>query len=173
MNNLCFMTNLTSSEWAAWVPAIGSVTAIFVAVAIPSIQHRREQRRTEAEAKEVSIDRIFQCQLIAMEFVNILAGAHSQLQGSQAFQPLALDHQSINELRAETQQVPIHRLDRETLAYMSELKGLLRQVQGRYSLGTAMKSAGQERDWISERIDDARRIAHRMSKHLIQQKGLG
>src|SRR5689334_5762363 len=39
---LCFLTNLTSSEWAAWVQAIGSIVAIIGAVLIAGWQMRRQ-----------------------------------------------------------------------------------------------------------------------------------
>ena len=45
MNRLCFASNLTSSEWAAWVQAIGSIAAIFAAIWIMSYQQRREAAR--------------------------------------------------------------------------------------------------------------------------------
>ena len=40
MNELCLLSGLTSSEWAAWVQAIGSVAAIAAAVWIMNRQHK-------------------------------------------------------------------------------------------------------------------------------------
>jgi len=58
MHNLCFMSNLSSEEWAAWVQAIGSIAAIFAAIWIASRQHRnavtRERGRQVAQAKQVA-----------------------------------------------------------------------------------------------------------------------
>ena len=34
MNQLCFLSNLTSSEWAAWVQAVGSIAAILGSVGV-------------------------------------------------------------------------------------------------------------------------------------------
>ena len=42
MNMLCFATNLTSAEWAAWVQAIGSVLAILGAAGIAVWQARKQ-----------------------------------------------------------------------------------------------------------------------------------
>lgn len=54
MNNLCFMTNLSSSEWAAWVQAVGSVAAILVAVGVSYLQHWAQERRDRRrEAQDV------------------------------------------------------------------------------------------------------------------------
>jgi len=58
MHNLCFLSNLTSAEWAAWVQALGSVAAIFgaawIAVHQANIQHRNAltlQRTKERTAR--------------------------------------------------------------------------------------------------------------------------
>ena len=42
MNNLCFLTNMTSSEVAAWVQAVGSLLALFVAFFVVWWQHHRQ-----------------------------------------------------------------------------------------------------------------------------------
>lgn len=63
MNELCFLSNLTSSEWASWVQAIGSVLAIIAAAWIARYQakhqqesalqmHRTERLAAQSEAAE-------------------------------------------------------------------------------------------------------------------------
>ena len=42
MSELCFLSSLTSSEWASWVQAIGSIVAIFGAVGIAIWQSNRQ-----------------------------------------------------------------------------------------------------------------------------------
>ena len=42
MNNLCFLSNLTSTEWAAWVQAVGSIVAILAAVKMALWQSKRQ-----------------------------------------------------------------------------------------------------------------------------------
>lgn len=44
MNQLCFLTNLSSSDWAAWVQAIGSIVAIFGTMYIAIWQSRRQHQ---------------------------------------------------------------------------------------------------------------------------------
>lgn len=44
MYNLCFLTNLTSSEWAAWIQAVGSVVAIGAAAWIATSQSRAQYK---------------------------------------------------------------------------------------------------------------------------------
>ena len=40
---------LTSEQWAAWVQAIGSITAILIAVAVPATQHYVSEREKRSE----------------------------------------------------------------------------------------------------------------------------
>lgn len=47
MYELCFASNLTSSELAAWVQAIGSIGAILTAVWIMDRQHRVQMKRQD------------------------------------------------------------------------------------------------------------------------------
>lgn len=42
MHELCFLSSLSSSEWASWVQAIGSITAIFGALGIAIWQSNRQ-----------------------------------------------------------------------------------------------------------------------------------
>lgn len=44
MNSLCFLTDMTSSEVAAWVQAVGSLLALFVAFFVVWWQHRSQVR---------------------------------------------------------------------------------------------------------------------------------
>ena len=44
MNNLCFLSNLTSSEWAAWIQAVGSVIAILAATLIAIGQSKSQHK---------------------------------------------------------------------------------------------------------------------------------
>ena len=67
MNTLCFASNLTSNEWAAWVQAVGSILAIVIAAVIAVwvahrqhdnalVLHAAEQRYAKTElAKTLSV----------------------------------------------------------------------------------------------------------------------
>ena len=50
MNELCFFSNISSSEWAAWVQAIGSVAAILSAIWIMHLQHKHGEILAKREA---------------------------------------------------------------------------------------------------------------------------
>ena len=46
MNELCLFTGMTSSEWAAWVQAVGSIAAIFGATGIAIWQSRKQHQNS-------------------------------------------------------------------------------------------------------------------------------
>lgn len=52
MDILCFSTNLSSSDWASWVQAIGSILAIFGAGAVAVWQSRAQHTSALAIQKE-------------------------------------------------------------------------------------------------------------------------
>lgn len=56
MPQLCFPSEMTSAEWAAWVQAIGSVVAIGAAFIALFVQHRLDARRA-LEAERAEADR--------------------------------------------------------------------------------------------------------------------
>lgn len=61
MNELCFLSNLTSAEWAAWVQAVGSIVAILaaagIAIYVARLQHNNalELHKTEKRTEKVEI----------------------------------------------------------------------------------------------------------------------
>ena len=70
MHNLCFMSNLSSEEWAAWVQAVGSILAIIAAIWIASRQHRiavaeAKRERVEQAERTARLSTIFGEQLLA------------------------------------------------------------------------------------------------------------
>lgn len=50
MNTLCFLSGLTSEQWAAWVQAIGSIAAIIAAIQIGRHQSQTSRKLAEAQA---------------------------------------------------------------------------------------------------------------------------
>jgi len=48
MNQLCFLSEMTSSEWAAWVQAIGSIAAVFGAAGIAIWQSAKQHKNALA-----------------------------------------------------------------------------------------------------------------------------
>jgi len=59
MNSLCFLSNLTSAEWAAWVQAVGSVAAIAAAAWIAMHQVKLQHKSAlELHQTELRTDRV-------------------------------------------------------------------------------------------------------------------
>lgn len=60
MQTLCFLSNLSSAEWAAWVQALGSVAAIiaaaWIAIHQSKIQHRNALELHKTELRSAQID---------------------------------------------------------------------------------------------------------------------
>lgn len=115
MNELCVFTNLSSREWAAWVQATLSGIAIFVAVMMPWIQHRRdlktEARRRKAEKNEQV--RVFE--MIMMHAALATNGAADVLLNATTVDHnLALDIKVHLDIVAETNEmvrkIPFHEL---------------------------------------------------------------
>lgn len=48
LNQLCFLSDLTSSEWAAWVQAVGSIVAIAGSVGIAIWQSKQQHKASMA-----------------------------------------------------------------------------------------------------------------------------
>ena len=48
MQELCFISGMTSSEWASWVQAIGSIAAIFGAAGVAIWQSNKQQKNSLA-----------------------------------------------------------------------------------------------------------------------------
>ena len=77
MNELCFASNLSSSEWAAWMQAIGSIGAILAAVWIMDRQHRVELERQNV-ARHVRIKSTYEIIRVAATSMKIAPSAVSQ-----------------------------------------------------------------------------------------------
>ena len=52
LNQLCFLSDLSSSEWAAWVQAIGSIVAIVGAVGIAIWQSKQQHKASLVPLRE-------------------------------------------------------------------------------------------------------------------------
>ena len=79
------MSNLTSSEWAAWVQALGSIAAIASAIWIMSQQRRQEEQRRRALEKH-RLDLLERMVSELIERVRMNAGLLEDSDGAGAFQ---------------------------------------------------------------------------------------
>ena len=135
MNELCFMSNLSSSEWAAWVQAIGSIAAIASAVWIMNQQHKQEiQRRRTVEAHRLDLLERLAAELL--ERVRMNSGLLEDSDGAGAFHAYTTTlHTRLNAIEA----MPIHEI------YSAEVISRLHQVlHWVRTLCTVFESAGTQ-----------------------------
>ena len=78
MTNLCFMSNLTSSEMAAWVQAWGTIAAVLASAFVVWFQHRlqdrREQNAASRRARELISNRRLSIGYLAGDLFDLIDG---------------------------------------------------------------------------------------------------
>jgi len=77
MNELCFLSGLTSGEWASWVQAVGSVAAICVSAVVVVWQVRKQHSLATKHARDTAFEDELQ-DLLA--FLGIVEKADAALQ---------------------------------------------------------------------------------------------
>jgi hypothetical protein len=61
MHELCFMSNLSNGDWAAWVQALGTIVAVFSSVGLIHYQakfQRKQKQRYAAAAIDLAINAV-------------------------------------------------------------------------------------------------------------------
>lgn len=83
MQTLCFLSNLTSAEWAAWVQAGGSIAAIvgaaLIAIHQSKLQHRNALVLHQTEQRSVKVDIGKTISVLARNSLNAMKQVASQL----------------------------------------------------------------------------------------------
>ena len=82
MNNLCFMSGLTPSEWAAWVQGIGSILAVAVAAGIALWQKQQTEASRLSELRrrvDIGFETSLQFGALAMQEMVIMQSEGKQL----------------------------------------------------------------------------------------------
>jgi hypothetical protein len=133
MNELCVISNLTSSEWAAWVQAIGSIAAIASAVWIMNQQHKQEiQRRRTVEKHRLELLEQLAAELL--ERVRMNSGQLEDSDGAGAFHAYTTTlHTRLNAIET----MPMHEI--YSAEVISRLQQVLHWVR---TLCTVFESAG-------------------------------
>lgn len=138
MNQLCFLSNMTSSEWASWVQAIGSIAAIIGALGIAIWQSKQQHKASlalmHAEKKLARTE-------LAKALLSLSAGALRLLEHSTKAFP---DRQSVHdaaegrrhfdfgELRTvegAVQAISLHTLPHELVRLTMIVKSTVRQFR--------------------------------------------
>jgi hypothetical protein len=165
MNELCFLTGLTSSEWAAWVQAIGSILAI---VAAWWIGHRqlRHAARTLEQAERANTEAVSSAlYLICEQAVELVA----EVERFPDTHGLSVDTERADRMFAQLTALisPVAPpravwLLVRAQSQVSRLQTLLKQSAGRSKLNNSgvyetLKSIREELDAIRSSADDAAR----------------
>lgn len=175
MNNLCITTNLTSSELAAWVQAIGSVVAIIAAASIAVWQgrkqyrnalalHRAEQRHTRVElAKTLSV--------LAKNSAKAIAYLTGQLSSRQAIHDIAeglvhFDFGELSRLDTAISGIPLHNLSDSLVTPTMLLSATVRQFREKTEMAIRV-----HRQMDAAAFEDLFRVLGEMNKSLEETCG--
>ena len=136
MNKLCFATNLTSTELAAWVQAVGSIVAIIgvvlVAVWQASKQHRNALALHAAEQRYARIELAKTLAVLVQNCAKAMVYISGQIDGKLAVYAIAksdvhLDLAEIARLDAAIDRIPLHGLSSSLVTPIMGLSATVRQ----------------------------------------------
>jgi hypothetical protein len=117
VQTLCFLSNLTSAEWAAWAQVFGSVAAIFGAVWIAihqtGLQHRNALELHKREQRSVKLDLGKTLSVLATNSAKAMKHIASQLNDRESVHKAAeglvhCDFGEIERINAYIEAVPLH-----------------------------------------------------------------
>lgn len=172
MNYLCFMSNLTSSEWAAWVQAVGSVAAIIAAACIAVWQsrkqhetsfalHKEEQRHTRLElAKTLAA--------LSRNCAKAVAYSTAQIPDRESIFKIAegetyFDFGQLETIRSAVAAIPLHNLPHTLVSHTMILGATVRQFTEKVE--TAIRI---HRKMDGEEFADLFRVFREMNESLTQ-----
>lgn len=83
MYNLCFLSKLTSSEWASWVQAIGSIIAIVASFILVNSQHNKQKKLLTEQKKEDQRDLIENIIMLAEKSASLITTLMERIRAPQ------------------------------------------------------------------------------------------
>lgn len=150
VNELCILSNLSSSEWASWVQAIGSIAAIFGAAGIAVWQSRQQHNASLALLRaEKQFSRIESAKaLLSMSkgALRLLENSVKAFPDRQAVHDTAdgLKHFDFGELRVvegAIQNISLHTLPHELIRHTMIVSSIVRQFREKIEI--AVQSHGR------------------------------
>jgi hypothetical protein len=146
MNSLCFSTNLTSTELASWVQAIGTIVAVLAAATIAVWQssrqhqnaltiHREERRHAHLEQAKTLLTLCQNCSKATKHFASEMCDRESI--HLIATQEKYLDFGELQSLQNATSNLPLHSLPSNLITHAMVLGASIRQFK--YNIDTAMQ----------------------------------
>lgn len=138
MNQLCVFSGLTSSEWAAWVQAIGSIAAILgsvgVAVWQSQQQHRTSMATLKAERSFARLEAARAIQELSTGALRLLEHSTKAFPDRQAVHDTAegrrfFDFGELRVIEEAVQTIPLHTLPHEFVRLTMILGSCIRQFR--------------------------------------------
>lgn len=138
MQTLCFFTNLTSAEWAAWVQAIGSILAIiaaaWIAIHQAKLQHQNALQLHITEQQSAKLDIANTLFVLATNSSIAMKHISGQLKDRESIYQVAegLIHCDIGELQridAHLNAIPLHSIPSPLVTPTMVLGATLRQFK--------------------------------------------
>lgn len=150
MNTLCFATNITSSEWAAWVQAIGTILAVLAAATIAVWQsrkqhesafalHKSEQRHTQVEQAKTLLALCLSCTKAVKHFT-------TQVSDRDAVYKIAnketyFDLGELQSLQNATSNIPLYSLPSTLVTHAMVLGATVRQFRQTIDMAVQLHSS--------------------------------
>lgn len=147
MNELCFFSNLTSAEWAAWVQAIGSVVAIvaaaWIAVHQAKLQHKSALDLHKVEKRIEQTDITKTLSVLAVNSSKAMKHIASQLNDRESVHKAAegLTHCDVGELaRIDTylSDIPLHTVPSPMVTLTMILGSTVRQFKEKVEMALTL-----------------------------------
>lgn len=170
MQTLCFLSNLSSAEWAAWVQALGSVAAIiaaaWIAIHQSKIQHRNALELHKTELRSAQIDIAKTLSVLAVNSSKAMKHIASQLHDREAIHLVAegLVHCDLGELsRIDTylSSIPLHSIPYSLVTPTMVLEATVRQFKNKTEMALRL-----HRQMDATMFDDFFRTVQEMSASL-------
>lgn len=134
MNELCFLTGLTSSEWAAWVQAVGSISAIGIAIWLSRTQHQSSLAVLKAERSLARLEAARALQELSIAAHRLLESSTRAFPDRQSVHDTAegrrfFDFGELRVVEGAVQAVPLHALPHDLVRLTMILGSCVRQFR--------------------------------------------
>ncbi len=158
MNELCFLTNLTSAEWAAWVQAVGSVAAIVAAAWIAkhqaNLQHQNalDLHKTEKRTEQLDITKTLS--VLAANSSNAMKHIANQLKDRESVHKAAeglvpCDVGELVRIDGYLSKIPLHTVPHSMVTLTMNLGSTVRQFKEKVEMALQL-----HRKMDAEMFDD-------------------
>lgn len=138
MHELCFLTGLSSSDWAAWVQAVGSIAAIFGAAGIAiwqaGKQHKTSLAAVHAQHRLARVATARALHSLSTNCQRAMAHAARQLPSREAVYNIAEGHahfdlEELKVIEGAVRSIPLHTLPHQLVHLTMIVSSTVRQFR--------------------------------------------